>query len=214
MIVKKKLIILLLLISSVPLLIVSSVSLFLFSNNLRYDFRDLNTERANLLQTDVSQFIDKHMDVLKLLSKTAAVRSYDVSASKPLLVETSKTYPNFDPISVDSAQAKQIVRSDSLGLVDVADREFYRLAMRGQEEVVSDVLTSKATGHPIVILATPIKAAENGAITGVLQGTIDLDVLVEFVGKRSTDGNVAYILDPKGKVIAHQIPILLKNTKI
>lgn len=200
---KRKLIALMLIISAVPLLLVSIISLYLFNQNLQNDFRILSASRAELLETDVSTFITKHMDALKHISNTPAVRSYDVTAIKPIIQEASNTYPNFVPISVEPANGKQIVKSDNSALVDVTDREFFQLAMKGQEEVISEVLISKSNGHPIVVLATPIRSGRGGPITGVMQGTIDLAVLSEFVGKRSTDGNLAYILDPKGKVIAH-----------
>lgn len=210
---KRKLVTLMLIISAVPLLLVSIVSLYLFNQNLQKDFWELSMSRANLLQTDVNLFITKHMDVLKHISKTPAVKNYDVNAIKPIIKEASNTYPNFVPISVETSQAKQIVKSDDSALVDVSDREFFQLAMKGQEEVFSDVLMSKANDHPIVVLATPIKSAEDGTVTGVLQGTIDLAVLSDFVSKRSTNGNLAYILDPKGKVIAHPDPKITSENK-
>lgn len=200
---KRKLIALMLIISAVPLLLVSIISLYLFNQNLQNDFRTLSMSRAELLETDVNTFITKHMDVLKHISNTPAIRGYDVTAIKPVIQEASNTYPNFVPISVEPANGKQIVKSDNSALVDVTDRKFFQLAMKGQEEVISEVLISKSNGHPIVVLATPIRSGRGGPITGVMQGTIDLAALSDFVGKRSTDGNLAYILDPQGKVIAH-----------
>lgn len=200
---KRKLIFLLLFFCSIPLVTSSFLSVFMFSQNMRDDYRLLSMSREENLQSEIKGFMSIHLDVLKLLAKNPAIQSYDVKSIKPVIVDASKTYPNLLPISVDNNKGKQIVRSDDLGLVDVSDRKFYQLALQGQEEVISEVVISKANGHPVVMLATPIKVQETGVITGVLQGTIDLSMLTEFVVKRSRDGNVAYILDQEGKVIAH-----------
>jgi methyl-accepting chemotaxis protein len=199
---KRKLIILLVIFSSVPLIAASVFSLSLFSNDMQEEFRQLSSTRAEMVQAEVKVFINKHMELLKLLAKTPAVRGYDIDSVKPVIAEASKTYPSLVPISVDNDKGKQLVKSDNSKLVDVTDRQFYQMAMQGKEEVVSEVLISKSNGQPIVILATPIRSAD-GRITGVLQGTIDLSVLVDFVGKKSTAGNLTFILDQEGKVIAH-----------
>lgn len=199
---RRKLITILILFSAIPLLISSLFSLYFYSQNMQAEFQNLSTSKSEVLRTEVASFINKHLELLRLLSKHSAIRALDIPNSFPIIENASKTYPDLIPISIDNDKGKQLVKSDRSTLVDVTDRAFYKQAMQGKEDVVSEVVISKANNQPIVILATPLRS-ESGTIIGVLQGTINLGVLTNFVKERSKDGSVAYILDLDGKVIAH-----------
>jgi methyl-accepting chemotaxis protein len=118
-------------------------------------------------------------------------------------------YTDLSPIVVTGGNGTQIARSDNAMLTNVSDRNFFKLAMKGQEEVVSEVLVSKDNGHLISVLAAPVKGS-NGNVTGVIQGTIELSILNEFVKGLSKDNITVYILDREGKLLAHPTKNLQK----
>jgi len=198
---KKMLIILLLLVSGIPLLSYTFVSQFLYSKPLEADYYAINDGQAEIFKTEGQSYINKHMEALKAVSRTTAVKTLDLPAAKQLLADMKKTYSNIDMV-VSDAHGNQIVRGDDSKLVNVSSRYFYQEAVKGTDEVISEVLISSRDGQPTVVLATPIRA-DNGAIVGVVQANLYLNVFKEFVTKRSVNGITAYILDQDGKIIVH-----------
>lgn len=200
---RKKLIIIMLLLSSLPLFFSAVVNGYIFGKDITYRFNELGISNAKAIQLDIDAFIDTHMKELKLLGRNQMIQSNNPELVKIASIEAINVYPSLTPICVTSAQGKQIIRSDSNPLADVSDRQYFKDAIKGNEEVISEVLLNKANNRPILILATPIKKSDHKETVGVLTGTLDLSVMEEFVKQRSKDGNVAFIIDKDGKILAH-----------
>ena len=198
---KKNIIILLMLISGIPLLVSIFISHFLFTKPLEADYYAVNAGKVDVFKTETQSYINKHMEVIKAISRTAPVKKFDLQAAKQELADVQKVYTDIG-MALSDAKGVQVVRGDDIKLGKVSEREFYKEAMSGKEEVASKWLVSTTTGKPIVILATPVHS-DNGTIVGVLQATMNLDAFKDFVTKRSVNGITAYILDQEGNIIVH-----------
>jgi len=85
--------------------------------------------------------------------------------------------------------------------VNVADRDYFKLAASGKSNV-SDVLISKATNKPSIIVAAPI--IRNGAVQGVLYGVVDGTEITNITNKIKPGGTgYAYIVNKSGVLMAH-----------
>lgn len=211
--IRKKLTLLLLLASAVPLIIFIGISLNTSIQLAQETAMSENSKRAKIVQTEITSFIDKNMYGVKVLATNPTIRSYashDPKETKSIIIDAAKIYTDFAPMVVTNYIGTQVARTDDAPLTNVADRNFFKLAMQGQAEVISEILVSKDNGHLIAVLAAPIKDAANGTITGVIQGTVELSVLNEFVKNLSTDDVTAYILDRDGKLLAHPTKNLQK----
>ena len=104
--------------------------------------------------------------------------------------------------TLDNAEGEQLVKSNDEGLVNVAQREFFKQAMSGNEAYVSDVIVTLTTNELIVVIATPVRDMNNNII-GVLQANVYLDQLSKFVTELSEGGSNVYILSRQGTVLAH-----------
>lgn len=153
------------------------------------------------------------MDVLKLLAQNPTIQNFELANSKVILERAAHNYPNFKPIAVDNAAGWQVVKSDGTKLIEVTDRKFYREVLQGAPEAISEVLISRGTGNPVIALAIPIRNQGSSSVTGVVQGAIDLGMLTTFVSNQSKEGNVAFILDQEGKVVAHPDRDILEARK-
>lgn len=198
---KKNIIILLMLISGIPLLVSIFISHFLFTKPLEADYYAVNAGKVEVFKTETQSYINKHMEVIKAVSRTAPVKNFDLQAAKQEIADVQKVYTDIG-MALSDAKGVQVVRGDDIKLGKVSEREFYKEAMSGKEEVASKWLVSTTTGKPIVILATPVRS-DNGTIAGVLQATMNLDAFKDFVTKRSVNGITAYILDQEGNIIVH-----------
>ncbi|QDR79884.1 methyl-accepting chemotaxis protein [Sporomusa termitida] len=207
--IKKKLTLALLVASSLPLIIFTGISLNNSMQTAKETALSENLKRTEIVQEKINNFIDKNLYGVKVLSTNPSVRAHDAAGIKPLIAEAAKVYTDLNPIVVTGANGTQVARSDDLRLTNVSDRNFFKLAMQGQAEVISEVLVSKDNGHLISVLATPVTGSD-GKVNGVIQGTVELSILNEFVNGLSQDQVTVYILDQEGKLLAHPTKDLQK----
>ena len=170
---KKKITLALLITSSVPLIIFIGISLNNSIQTAKEAAMVENTQRTRIVQEKIDHFIDKNLSGLKVLATNPTMSSYNAQEIKPFLVGASKIYTDFTAISVSDSQGMQFVRSDNTKLNNIADREFFKLAMKGQEEVVSEVVVSRTNNQLASIFATPIKDGTSGNVTGVYRGALN-----------------------------------------
>lgn len=84
----------------------------------------------------------------------------------------------------------------------LGDRDYVQKAFAGQS-AVSDVIISKVTGKPVVMLAVPIETLSE-SIVGVLVARQDGDALSKITNKMGFGSSgYAYLLNKTGTIIAH-----------
>jgi methyl-accepting chemotaxis protein len=92
---------------------------------------------------------------------------------------------------------------------DLSDRAYIQKALEGEANL-SDVLISKVTGKPVIMVAVPIKKGDT--VSEVLIGRMDGNTLSEIVTEAGFgEQGYAYILNSKGQVIAHKNADLVLN---
>ena len=86
---------------------------------------------------------------------------------------------------------------------NISDRDYFKAVFSNKKTVISDVLISKTTGKPAVVIAVPIFSAQ-GEFQGILGGTLDLAIIEEMRSKiKIGETGYAFITDSKGQVLAH-----------
>jgi len=85
--------------------------------------------------------------------------------------------------------------------INVADREYFKLAAGGKSNV-SDVLISKATNKPTIVVAVPIM--RDGTVKGVFYGALDGTELNNVTNQiKVGETGYAYIVNKTGVMMAH-----------
>ncbi|MDR3563052.1 MAG: methyl-accepting chemotaxis protein [Negativicutes bacterium] len=197
---KKRLIVILLCVSCIPLLFASLVSYKMFETKLIADYSETSLAKAQAVQQDVRNLMDRNLDAVRLLAQYPAVVSLDAVAIKPILMRAAKLYPDINFI-IDDLSGQQLVRDDNTQLINIGDRPYFKKAVAGQDNI-SEVVISRTTNLPTTIVAVPIRD-DAGTIRGVAQGPLILNKLDGFVKERSVNGSTVFILDHTGKIIAH-----------
>jgi methyl-accepting chemotaxis protein len=200
---RKKLIFILVLFASLPLLVFSIFSISSNSKELQNNANELSLKQANAVQSEISKLIDQNLDLLKVLAQNETFRteSPKADAAKALLVAAGKVHPEAI-LNYADITGLQKARSDNLALTSVSDRDYFKQALQSGNPAVSDILVSKASGSKIIVLALPI-VNESKKVIGILTNNIDLTLLSEYVTKLSKDGNTSYIIERSGKILAH-----------
>ena len=139
----------------------------------------------------------------------------DQSAMEQYLLDKAALSTLFDGVLAITPDGANLARIDagkvSAERPNVADRDYFKQAMLGDQPVISEPLRGKVTGQPLVVVAVPVIAAD-GTRRGVLTGIVRLQSHSLFsasgVHSRSVS-TVNMVVDRQGVVLAHPDPTQL-----
>ena len=93
----------------------------------------------------------------------------------------------------------------SLSKLNFSDREWFQGVQEMQDTYLSDVFLSAASGHPIVVISTPI-FSENGELIGMWGGSLDLKYMSGFFEEIKKKNSSVFLIDEKDVVIVDSSP--------
>ncbi|URZ17002.1 methyl-accepting chemotaxis protein [Clostridium felsineum] len=200
---RKKSIICMLLISIVPLLVVSIFSNLYFQKTLTKEITDKNLNLVSQTKFKVESFISEPISLIKTLSSYPVITSFNTSDSKAILVNAQNNEKSSSGVQIvlDDASGNQIVRGDANSLVNISKRSYFKDAINGVNESKQIVL-GKNTNILTLNVGIPIKDS-NGSIKGIIQGGIPLKKISDYVKSLSNNGSTVYIVDNDGLIVAH-----------
>jgi len=187
--------------SLIPLLIFSAISEYFFVSNSNQTIYQLNQDKLEIAKAEINGMLEKNFNTLHIIANQPAICNFDLDNAKNILVDAAKVNPDLI-IALADNQGQQVIKSNDDALISIADREFFKQAMNGTEECVSDILVAKDTGKLIVVIATPVRDMNNN-IVGVLQASTGLSQVSDFVTELSEGDSNAYVLSRQGTVLAH-----------
>ncbi|HHY26703.1 MAG TPA: methyl-accepting chemotaxis protein, partial [Desulfitobacterium dehalogenans] len=195
--------------SLIPLLIFSAVSIPSFISNSQQSSYQLSQDKIAIAKAEINGMLDKNFNTLHMVANQPAIRNFDLPNAKNILLDAVKVNPELI-IALDDTEGQQVVKSNDDALTKINERDFFKQAMNGTEEYVSDILVAKATGELIVVISTPVRDMNNN-IVGVLQANIQLAQLSDFVTELSEGGSSIYVISRQGIVLAHPLIEYVQN---
>ncbi len=137
---------------------------------------------------------------LETLSRSAAILHGDDATRLAKLQEVKQDTDVFSNISYLDVNG---IGFDSDGNeLDRSDRDYFKKAVQTKQIVVSEPVISAITGKVVTVIAVPV--LENGALTGIVTGTVGLSRFDETLSKMATyrTGQLV-VMDETGLVIIH-----------
>lgn len=163
------------------------------------------------LSAQVDEWIDKNFRVLKALSKMPAIQSMNRTSQEQLLKIVKNEYPWMYLTFTTDNLGMNVSRSDENELKDYSDRKYVKDVIAGND-VAWQTLIGKTSKKPALVLAVPIKRGE--ATVGVLAGAMTIDDISKRIANwRQGKTGYAFLVDEKGKVVAHQIDAFVQEQK-
>ncbi len=207
--VRTKLITVMMLICIVPIVVSLLIS---YNNSMKQTLTDCETisdKQTNIIASEFKTIIGQNLRVLEAVAqspytiefiKNAENRNLDEMQN--YIIQLNKSLGDSNDIVVSDGTGQQIVRTSG-DLVNIGDRDYFKDAMKG-EEIVSDVLVSKATGSRIVVLAVPIIDTDN-TVLGTVQKSYDLSFLHDFLLSNidASEGQECFVVSRGADLIAH-----------
>lgn len=190
-------------------LFISLISMYLFQTVLTRNAYST----VELLANDGSKLVTSRMDVLevelKKIAQQDAILSMDADKQLTYLKKqlNNTEYMDFAVVTKEG-EAKYTDGTES----QLGDRDYIQKALQGETNI-SDVIISKVTGQPVVMIATPIKdSPDSTQVKGVLIGRMDGNTLSEITSDTGYgEEGYAYIINDLGQIIAHPNSELVLN---
>lgn len=161
-------------------------------------------ERALLTQADgvgelIASELQGYFNVLETYASSPVIVRMNYEEQRPLMV-TQRDRSDFIGLGVVSPDGT--TRYEDGDSTNLGDRDYVIRAFEGESNV-SNVIISRITGGPVVMMATPIYQGDN--IIAVMVGRLEGDFLSDLIeGKGYGDVGHAYILSADGTTQAHR----------
>ena len=161
-------------------------------------------ESASSLADKIDELLLSKQSLLEALAQISDIKKFDLAKQSDILTAANTTYSEFSVMFIADAKGMQVYKSDGSAPADITTRDYYEKVIKAQKTVFSDVLISKSTGKPAIVIATPIKD-DSGNFVGILGATLDLSKLEEL--RENVDfgkTGYAFITDANGTTLAHK----------
>ena len=151
------------------------------------------TRNTDLLAQEIGKSTSEQLEKL-----------YQQRALTVELADTLAKRKNFTMLAYSDPEGHAI--SDKNKDMDRTTRDYIKQVRETKKPVMTGPSVSGTSGKLITILAYPV--LENGQLTGIVYGTVELDDLNELVGKiKYMDSGRVYLADQDGLCIAYaQLP--------
>ena len=167
---------------------------------------------AESLVTYVDAWFEMNQRMLLQNAVSSDIRSMDAVRQEPILKAIARHYDwNYLAFTV-APDGQNIARSDGKPLKYYGDRAYVKQVLSGSP-LGEQVLIGKTSGLPALVLSVPI-SRDQGGLDGVLAIAMTVsDVSAKVVGARIGESGEVFMLDSKGRVIAHRSDEFTKTRK-
>lgn len=131
-----------------------------------------NNKVADRISSDIGSNILLKKNFLMVASSDSSMREMQKAGVATYLAQIKPYYGSNDALFVAQIDGKQILRTDSAALVNVADRDYFKKTIQGSIQF-SDPLLSKVTNQMTIVASVPILGVDN-KVQGVLAANISL----------------------------------------
>lgn len=159
------------------------------------------TATMDTASTRINGWDDSNLRMLRQAGRLNDIIGMKSERQVPVLTAIGQAYDSYLVFTI-APDGKNIARNDGGNLVNYADRSYFKDVMGGAP-VGRQVVISKTTGKPSLLLGSPIRS-DNNQLLGVIAMGLNLGDISQAV----TDARVgktghAILLDATNKVIAH-----------
>jgi methyl-accepting chemotaxis protein len=159
-------------------------------------------ETVQLLSNEGAKLVSSRVEAL--LNELSSITHHDEMLSMNLelqLPKLKKELLNTEFLDMAIVQSDGTATYTDGSESQLGDREYIKKAQNGMANI-SDVIISKVTGEPVIMVAAPIK--EGNAVSGVVVGRMDGNTLSNIskdigYGKKG----YCYLINKDGQIIAH-----------
>lgn len=159
----------------------------------------LSEEGAKLTESRVETYKTE----LVMIAQQDTILSMDLATQLPAL-KKELGFVDYLALAIVAPDGTATYTDDTTS--NLGDRAYIQKALKGEANI-SDVIISKVTGEPVIMVAAPIKGLsvkESSVIPGVVIGRRDGNTLSDITNDIGYgEHGYAYMINDKGQIIAH-----------
>ena len=206
-----KLFVMMIIVSLVPLAMFWGITLKQTKSRMRNDTKRHINQVSISIAGHVEEWIDKNAVILKTLANMEDIISMQRLKQEPILVTIHKVYPWIYRTFTIDIDGNSIAGNDGRPLINYSNRQYFQEAMEGKA-IAWQTLVDELSKKPVLILAAPIM--QHDEIVGVIANAIRLEDVSKRMATWEGDATeFAFIVDEKGKVIAHKNKSYIRQQK-
>ncbi|WDP92982.1 MAG: zinc-ribbon domain-containing protein [Desulfobacter sp.] len=154
------------------------------------------------LASQVDEWLDKNIRVLKAVTKLPAIQSMEPENQREILNAIQREYPWIYLVFTTDMKGLNIARSDGKPLKNYGDRQYVKTIVNGSD-LAWQTLIGKTSKKPALVLAVPV--IKDGKPVGLIAAAMTRSAISERV-TRFKLGNTGsgFLVDNNGKAVAHQ----------
>lgn len=171
------------------------------SENLSNQIEQRLSGQADTMVGYVDAWVDMHLRMLRQNAALEDMSAMDGKKQKPLLRAIAAEYKWVYLAFTIAPDGNNVGRNDEEPPRFYGDRGYFKQAIDGRQ-MGQEVVISRTTGQPAVILSVPIWQLDK--VLGVLAvGTSISDVTTTIANAKIGQTGFVFLVDDQGKVIAH-----------
>lgn len=206
-----KIILIMLLISLLPFAIFWGIAYKETVNRIHNETDQFFSLTADSLGTQVDGWIDSNILILNSAAELPDIKSMNRPIQERVLRDLQKKYPYMYLVFTVGLDGRNTARSDDVPLKDYSDRQYYKDIAQGKS-VSWQTLIGKTSKKPALVISVPIKTGNQ--LVGVMAAAMNIDELSKYIAKwKRGQTGFAFLLDEKGKVVAHQVQSYVQTQK-
>lgn len=148
---------------------------------------------------EADDWLGRCMADVTFLAESEEARHLQLERLGRLLTAFSRTHQGFIALSYVDARGFTVLDPSGVPTgMDLSDRSYFLAARRG-DSTITDVITSRATGLPVLVFAAPVRGPERD-FRGLILGASSPAALDQMARLAATsEGRIIRILDRKGE---------------
>lgn len=183
---------------------------------------DLERERVLRVNEQAESYITSIIDDLRLLTRVRGFSGLSQTQIADVLAETIAFTGQFDELAMLDLAGQEIAKASRLRLISTRDlrNRFesvpFQYVIEQDDVYYGPVQFNASNGEPYIEVALPVPNPERTETTMVLHGVMRMKRVWRLLGDVTlSEGQVLYILNASGRVIAHRNPsVVLRHTTV
>ncbi|WP_312858746.1 sensor histidine kinase [Rhizobium sp. G21] len=178
-------------------------NLYILYDSRREEVHAQAFRQSQLIALEIARVVSGMESVLLTVASAPAVKDFEIDRCNAFLSQTADRLAGVAAIGLLDKSGTVRCRNAAAGLgISLADRPYFREAMKTGQLVVGDYTKSRIDGKTVLPMAIPLIDAQ-GLASGVLALSVDLDWLQGLLTQRQFEaGSAITIADRHGVILA------------